>query len=375
MHSLILHCLVDGTSSFPTMPQSRIVKAEPNQLASYAYGKQPDLVVIESENSDVQTLAELVKQTRSTYDGSILVAGNWVTDSNIEPLLLCGAQDVLHRDSCRSLWQSRMINLMRLDARESRVHFRCAERLRSAIEDRRVILHAQPILQLDTSKPVAYELLARITNSTGELLSPARFIPVAEKTGLIIPLGHQILEEGLAAISPWRNNHNISFNFNLSTLQLSDSGFLNEVLRLTHNHAIARDRITFEITESEYIGEDSSLLDTLQGLRSEGFKIAIDDFGTGYSALEYLTRIEFDVLKLDRKFLGSALLGGHAKKWLQVLIQASLDMGIQVVAEGIETEEHLEFIKSCGPIRGQGFLLGKPGPVNQFNHSQLNLVA
>jgi len=375
MHSMIVHCLVDGTTDFPTMPQSRVVRCDPDQLVAYVYKKQPDLVVIESEVSDVPRLTEIVRELRHTYGGSILVVGEWTDEVDLEPLLLCGAQDVLQRSACRAVWQTRMINLLRLDSRETRGHFRRAESLRKAIDNGKVVVHLQPIMDLVKAKPKAFECLARLKDDAGNLVPPAQFIPVAEKSGLIVPLGREIFRLGLEAAQAWRHETDVSFTFNLSTVQLTDSTFFEDIVELTENSGISPDRIVFEITESEPLAEDSSIGDTLEDLRAKGFRLAIDDFGTGYSALEYLTRIRFDILKLDRKFLNRIERGDLACDWIRSVIMTALRMGIDVVAEGIESREHVDFLKTCGKVYGQGFYLGRPAPAQSFSRNHLRVVA
>ncbi|MFO1493865.1 MAG: EAL domain-containing protein [Lysobacterales bacterium] len=231
--------------------------------------------------------------------------------------------------------------------------------LRAALRQGRVRVAFQPIYAARARRRVGVEALARWTDSRLGEVSPVRFIPVAETTGLIHELGHYVLRRSLQ-LAQERLPAQERLAINLSPRQIEESSFVDRVLATIREHAFSPARLEFEITESIAANPSERVLATLSTLREIGVTIALDDFGTGYSALTQLQRLPVDRVKIDRSFI--AEIPGNPKA--SVLVEAMTRMcdalDLSVVAEGVETEAQLAFLQALGCAEVQGFLLGRP---------------
>jgi diguanylate cyclase (GGDEF)-like protein len=239
--------------------------------------------------------------------------------------------------------------------------------LRDALDAGDVFLAYQPKISLTDDAVVGAEALARWKHPTLGLLGPARFIPLAENTGLIDALTLQLLDEGLRQLGEWhRNGLDLGLAVNLSPRVLAGSGLAGHVERLLLEHDIAPEMLTLEITESMIVLDTSRVLTVLRGLRDIGVRISIDDFGTGYSSLAYLKRLAVDELKIDRSFISRIADDRHDAIITEMTIDLGHHFDLLVVAEGVEDERALQALRRLGCDVVQGFHIAPALPAPEF---------
>jgi predicted signal transduction protein with EAL and GGDEF domain len=240
--------------------------------------------------------------------------------------------------------------------------------LRRAIERRELVVHYQPIVDLGTGAIAGVEALVRWQHPTRGLVPPMEFIPLAEETGLIVPLGRWVMREACREVQDWRvgpQSTPIRLSVNLSTRQLHDPNLLTDVASILEDTNFQGDRLILEITENAMVQNDCVVMEHLGGLRELGIRLAIDDFGTGYSSLSYLSRLPVDLLKIDRSFVQALGEGSPEGSVVQVICQLARAWGLVVVAEGIEQPAELAMLRAEGCVLGQGFYFGRAVPGDQ----------
>lgn len=249
--------------------------------------------------------------------------------------------------------------------RAANVRMRLANDLRQAIAERQFVVHYQPVVDLTTGRIVKAEALVRWQHPTRGLVSPGTFIPLAEETGLIVPLGDWVARQAIAEVARCRIAYAPEFQIaiNQSPTQFRNSAFsgLGWVSELAR-HGLTGPAICLEITEGLLLNAEPQVMSNLIAFRDAGIEIAIDDFGTGYSSLAYLRRFDIDTLKVDRSFV--AELDGAGLDICEAIIVMAHRLGLQVVAEGVETEQQRDILKSIGCDYAQGYLFAPalPGP-------------
>jgi diguanylate cyclase (GGDEF)-like protein len=234
--------------------------------------------------------------------------------------------------------------------------------LARAVENEEFVLNFQPIVDLDTEDVLAVEALVRWQSPTRGIVPPNDFIPIAEETGLIVPLGAWILKEGTRRAKGFQEalGRRFAISINLSAQQLIQPGLVELVTDCLERSGLAPDDLILEITETVLMDNREVSVDRLQSLRALGVKIAIDDFGTGYSSLSYLNQFPIDILKIDRAFVSGVAGGAEDAALAQAVIKLASILSLRAVAEGIETLEQLDVLKSLGCASGQGYLFAKP---------------
>ncbi|HYN35570.1 MAG TPA: EAL domain-containing protein [Actinomycetota bacterium] len=236
--------------------------------------------------------------------------------------------------------------------------------LQRAIEREEFTLHYQPIFCLDTRDVIAVEALVRWDHPHWGLVPPGDFIPLAEETGLIVPLGTWILREATRqakALQEPTGNH-FALNVNLSARQLRETDMVSVVQQALLASRLLPSDLTLEVTETVLMGSVNASMAALNELRDLGIRIAIDDFGTGYSSLSYLHQFPIDTLKIDRSFLIGAVEGRDEEALAEAVVKLAAALDLSTVAEGIETEEQLEKMLDLGCNAGQGFLFARQLP-------------
>jgi EAL domain-containing protein (putative c-di-GMP-specific phosphodiesterase class I) len=236
--------------------------------------------------------------------------------------------------------------------------------LQAAIEAKEFHLNYQPIICLKTGKIVSFEALVRWRHLKNGLVPPLNFIPLAEETGLIIPLGEWVLSEACRRLSIWRSQfpHHwpFSMSVNLSGIQLENPDFLKSIDEILRSYSLSGSSLKLEITESILMARGSAATELLDQLKARQIQFSIDDFGTGYSSLAYLQSLQIDTLKIDRSFINEI---AHQKKNLEItqtIINLAHSLKLDVVAEGVETQAQLEILRSLGCEYGQGYLFSRP---------------
>ncbi|MFN8173529.1 MAG: EAL domain-containing protein [Solirubrobacteraceae bacterium] len=236
--------------------------------------------------------------------------------------------------------------------------------LRGAIGRDELRVAFQPIVALPGGRPVGLEALARWQHPRRGLVLPGEFIPVAEESGLIVPLGQWVLEEACRQAAEWDRDAaplaGLPVSVNLSARQVSHPDLARVVRAALARAGLPPERLVLEITESVLIEQAAGPIATLAALRGEGVRFALDDFGTGYSSLSYLQRFPLDQLKLDRSFVAGLESGPREQAIVGAIVAMARALGIEAVAEGIETERQKAALERLGCPLGQGFLFARP---------------
>jgi diguanylate cyclase (GGDEF)-like protein/PAS domain S-box-containing protein len=226
----------------------------------------------------------------------------------------------------------------------------------------------QPIIDLPTGRAVGAEALLRWTHEEWGPVSPAEFIPIAERSGLIIPIGRQVITDSCAQLASWREGGREQFHvhLNVSALQLHDDTLVEFIARTLKETAVPAGLLTLELTETAVIADSEIAGQTLNELNRLGIRLALDDFGTGYASLSYLNSFPFDVIKLDRTLIQNLETSRKDEIIAASSIEMSHALGLQVVAEGIETEAQAIRLRAHGCDLAQGYLYGRPMPAHEL---------
>ncbi len=228
-------------------------------------------------------------------------------------------------------------------------------------------LHYQPIIDLGSGRVTALEALLRWHHPRRGLVSPANFLPVAEKTGLIVPIGEWVIRQALHEMST--RGSDLRLAVNLSPTQVKDPGLVAVIAQALYASDISPAQVEFEITEHVVMEAGEQNLTTLEKLHELGVSIALDDFGTGYSSLSYLRRFPFDRIKIDRHFVENVVQDADSRAIVASVAQLAQALGMQTTAEGVERLDQLEALRSLGVEEAQGFFIGKPEPGERIDLS------
>jgi diguanylate cyclase (GGDEF)-like protein/PAS domain S-box-containing protein len=274
----------------------------------------------------------------------------------------------LLRDANLAMYQAKLdgggrVRLFSEDLRQrSAFLLRSETELRRGIETGRLTVHYQPLVALDTGAMAGFEALARLILPSGDMLPPNDFIPVAEQTGLILPLGMKVLQQSCEQLGRWHaefGNH-LTLAVNLSPKQLEDADIVKSIARVLEQGGQSGFRLKLEITEGALINNPEVAASQLAAIRALGVQICIDDFGTGQSSLAYLHRFPIDVLKIDKFFIGRMTERPRDLELVRGILGLCRGLGLAVVAEGVETQEQATILSELGCEYGQGYLFGRP---------------
>jgi diguanylate cyclase (GGDEF)-like protein len=232
--------------------------------------------------------------------------------------------------------------------------------LRRALTSGEFHLVYQPQLNLATNALTGMEALLRWTHPERQAVLPAEFIPVAEETGLIVPLGEWVLRRACAEAAHWPDAIRVAVN--LSPVQFRSRGLVAMVTQALAAAGLPATRLEIEITEAALLQKDEMTVAMLHQLRALGVRISMDDFGTGYSSLSYLRSFPFDKIKIDRSFIADIERNGDSEAIIRAIAELGASLGIATTAEGIETKEQLELVRRAGCTEVQGYLLSRPRP-------------
>jgi diguanylate cyclase (GGDEF)-like protein len=243
--------------------------------------------------------------------------------------------------------------------------------LRRAIEREEFCVHYQPIVSLETEALVGFEALARWNHPERGLVSPDEFIPLAEETGLITEIGAWVLHEACTQLRQWQQalgRESLTMSVNLSGKQLTQTDLIQQIQNTLEQTRLDPTWLRLEITESVVMENAELATNTLLQLRKLGVHLSIDDFGTGYSSLSYLHRFPVNTLKIDRSFIGRMAKGDENSEIVRTICTLANNLGMEVVAEGVETREQLELLRSLKCEYGQGFLFSKSVDADAATH-------
>ncbi|HLO48075.1 MAG TPA: EAL domain-containing protein [Kamptonema sp.] len=278
------------------------------------------------------------------------------------------ASDVL-KDADVAMYQAKVQGKGRYEILTKALQTQAAMRLqlendlRKAIELEEFCLYYQPIFSLSTGHLVGFEALVRWHRASGELVPPGKFIPLAEEIGAINSIGWWVFQEACSQLHLWQQQFphagNLIMNVNVSPIQLKQVNLVERMQEIVTNIGVSSSCLKLEITESCFLEASTYEARMLIQLKNQGIKLCIDDFGTGYSSLSRLHEFPIDSLKIDRSFI-SRISGGKGDEIVETIVTLAHSFGMDVVAEGIETLEQLEKIRSLGCECGQGYLFSKP---------------
>jgi diguanylate cyclase (GGDEF)-like protein/PAS domain S-box-containing protein len=240
--------------------------------------------------------------------------------------------------------------------------------LRASLRQQQLELYYQ--MQVDeVGHIVGAEALIRWQHPQRGMVSPAQFIPLAEEIGMILPIGDWVIEQACAQLKKWEMDplmRKLRLSVNVSPRQLSQPYFVEQVKEAIEKTGIRASQLKLELTESFILHDVEEAIEKMQELRRIGIRFALDDFGTGYSSLAYLTRLPLEQLKIDQSFVRDIPQDKNSSVMVRTIINIANNLGLEVVAEGVETDEQLAFLRQYGCNKFQGYLFGKPIPVSEF---------
>ena len=276
----------------------------------------------------------------------------------------------LLRDADTALYRAKELGKARYEIFDRQMYLDAMRRLelenelRQAIFQQQLVLYYQPIFSLNTQKLLGFESLVRWIHPDRGMISPGEFIPLAEETGLIVPLGKWVMYEACKQLKIWQDNlpqaKSLILSINVAGEQLHDRNFLNIVDCIIAQTQVNPECLKFEITESMLIEDITQVIVVLKKIKDRKIKLSIDDFGTGYSSLSYLPQFPIDVLKIDQSFVNAMNNERQNLEVVKAIVTLAQVLNMQIIAEGIETETQLNTLKSLGVDYGQGFSMSQP---------------
>ncbi|MGZ4620378.1 MAG: putative bifunctional diguanylate cyclase/phosphodiesterase, partial [Frankiaceae bacterium] len=329
-----------------------------------------DEFVVVAEDIDSAYAFALADRLRARVQQTLDIGGHQLLPSvSIGIAIAAGELPVrageLLRDADSALYRAKERGRDRVEIFEEALRLQAVERLqveselRAAVACGGLALHYQPIIDIAAGHVTGYEALLRWPRGPGTTWTPDRFLDIAEETGLVMSIGEWVLDRAVAFAAA-RPDSFVSVN--LSVRQLYSPGLTERVRRVLANHAVHPHRLHLELVESALIGSGGSVLTTLRGLDELGVRLAVDDFGTGYSALSYLRDLPVGELKIDRSFVERLGLESDADRITEALIALGRALGLDVIAEGVETREQAEWLAQSHCPKAQGFYFGPPAP-------------
>jgi len=280
-----------------------------------------------------------------------------------------GADELL-RNADLAMYRAKAAGKGRYEVFEPAMHAAVRERLEMEADLRRVVadgcrdleVHYHPIASLGDRRLIGFEALVRWRDEKRGLVPPLAFIPVAEETGLIVPIGRHVISAACRQAREWqeRLGRPLTITVNISARQLVEPGLTRAVAAALAESGIAPEWLVLEMTESMLIEDSESTLARLRSLKALGVRLAIDDFGTGFSSLAYLERFPVDLLKIDKRFVDNVGLEHQESPLARAILGLGGVLGMRVVAEGIETEAQWTRLRELGCELGQGFYLARP---------------
>lgn len=226
---------------------------------------------------------------------------------------------------------------------------------------------AQPIFSLETGEVVGCEILVRWVRSDGRVVSPYHFINLVEESGRIVRLTNKLMMDALQALRPiFEQDSSFSVAFNISPSHFCGAGFVSEIRRLVDQSFLASGQVVLELTERQELPDLAAAAETIGALKQSGVCVAIDDVGTGHSGLSYLQKLSVNIVKVDKSFVDSIDTDRSARLVVEMLVRLARQLGMKTIAEGIEREEQLTWLRQIGIDEGQGYLVSPPLPMADF---------
>ncbi|MDQ3757952.1 MAG: bifunctional diguanylate cyclase/phosphodiesterase, partial [Actinomycetota bacterium] len=284
--------------------------------------------------------------------------------------------ETLVRDADAAMYRAKERGKARVEIFDDAIRMRAVRRLeteqalRRAVERGELELAYQPGVRIENGQVAAVEALARWRHPERGVISPMEFIPIAEETGLILRLGNWVLEQAVALSSrlQWASEpgHVMTVAVNLSARQLGDPGLVDRIRSLLRDHSLPPRGLSLEITESVLMEDAESARRMLSDLKDLGVYIAVDDFGTGYSSLAYLKRFPVDALKVDKSFVDGLGRESEDSAIVRAIVMLAQTLGLDTVAEGVETQQQLDELVPLGCVFAQGYHFARPMPAGEL---------
>ena len=323
---------------------------------------EPSAIVAVAEKLIASLAAKFMISGREVHVSASIGISTYPTDAEDQRSLLRFADIAMYRakEQGRNTFQfySDQINLHSVE------RLTLESQLRGALQRDELVVHYQPVIDTQTNDIVGVEALVRWEHPDGGLMSPVKFVAIAEETGLIVPIGEWVLDMACAQQRKWRDLGipPLCIAVNLSPRQLVDHQLVQRVVRIVTSTGCDASRLVFEITEGAVMHNASRAVALLTELKEMGIRIAIDDFGTGYSSLSYLKRFPIDCLKIDRSFIGDIPRDPGNTAITQAIIAMAHSLDIRVIAEGVESREQLAFLREhrCDAVQGYFFSAALP---------------
>ncbi|HET9440766.1 MAG TPA: bifunctional diguanylate cyclase/phosphodiesterase, partial [Longimicrobiales bacterium] len=276
----------------------------------------------------------------------------------------------LLRDADTAMYRAKTAGRGRYEVFDRVMHHEAVEQLkietdlRRAAERDELVLHYQPIIALEQGVVTGFEALVRWQHPRHGLLQPADFIPLAEETGMIVPIGWWVLRAACAQVRTWLDTYpwyaGLTVSVNLSARQFSQPDLVEQIVAILKETGCPASSLKLEITESVIMHDAQQAVTMLRALRDHGIGLCIDDFGTGYSSLSYLKRFPVETLKIDRSFVAQVDDNGSSVELIEMIVALGRILGMSAVAEGVETPEQLELVRRLGSHYAQGFYFAIP---------------
>lgn len=278
------------------------------------------------------------------------------------------------RDAETAMYRAKEAGGARAEVFDSTMHARAVSMLQTESELRRAIERSelepyyQPVVSIETGRIVSCEALARWNHPERGLLGPYEFVPIAEQTGLIVPMGLVVMRAACARNREWQDAGHapIKMSVNISARHFAEPGLLESIREVLRETGLAPQHLLIEVTESVVMADPARAAVTLDALHEMGVSLAVDDFGTGYSSLSYLKRFPFHMLKIDRSFVMDIPRDVDDMTIVEAVVGLAHSLKLQVTAEGVETPEQLAFLRTLGCDNMQGFLVSRPVPAAEF---------
>ncbi len=304
--------------------------------------------------------------------GIVIADGDPLRETAFDPV----STDVLLRNADIAMYTAKSGGKGRYEIFEPAMHAAVIDRLelegdlRQALQQRQFALHFQPIVTLGDGEIVGVEALLRWHHPERGMISPGTFIPVAEETGLIVPIGSWVLREAVKQVAVWTRAYAssapLTLSVNVSARQLTHGDLASDVRAALAASGLDPAQLILEITESGLMQDIETTTAVLQAVKALGVQIAIDDFGTGYSSLSYLQHFPLDILKIDRTFVDGLVRGTQSPALVGAIVELGRSLHLDTVAEGIETDEQLTRFRELRCRFGQGFLFARPAPAAEL---------
>jgi len=246
--------------------------------------------------------------------------------------------------------------------------FNIEKKLQDAIISKSFALYYQPQYNIKTGKLRGCEALIRWKDNDGSLISPIKFIPLAEKSGGIVPIGKWVVETAINQLKKWKQVYDFDgiMSLNISGVQLKKDAFVDNILAFISASKVNPESVELEITESVLLDNSREMIEKIERLRQFGLGIALDDFGTGFSSLSYLRQLPISTLKIDKSFIDTVITDDATGIITESVVSMVRRLGIETVAEGVEKNDQMDFLRKISCDNIQGFLLGKPMPADMF---------